>query len=237
VLKAPIVRYTFDNGQITNSGTNQTVTGKVTTLSGNNIVDPTATIEYTKDVAGVDNSAISLSHKKEGGNHFTISGINIGTGDFTIKTRMYMTGYVTNSSSSTYLLGIGNETDSLGNVKDVKSPYFNISMKKNGEKNQVRFVANSASAVMANDKGGVYVPHGKWIEVIVIRSENNLTLNIVELDNGTSNSITIALSSAEALNFNETCNLAFAGNSGSQNGAPGVYTYYDEIVVLDYALN
>ena len=236
VLDDPIVRYTFNNGQVSNTGTNQTINGRVTTLNTNKqVVDPTAAVTYTKDSTGVENSAIILSQKRDGGNHFTISGLTIGTGDFTIKTRLFMDGIVSNSSSSTYLFGIGSETDANGCAKDVKAPYFNAYCYLASGKNRLRLLADGVKTD-SNSEGGFYLPTNMWVDVILVRSGNVVTLSYVEVESGITNSISYTLSSDESINITEACNLGFAGNSGCQNGAPGVSTYYDEIMIFDYAI-
>jgi len=234
----PIVEYNFDGGKVVNTGTNQTVTGKVTNLDGNTSVDTTKEVEYVKDSYDRENNAIKLEQVKAGGNHFVVKGIDLGTNDFTIKARLNISAVATNSSSSTYLFGIGNESDANGNVKDVKSPYFNISFKLQSSKNILRFVANSNSALMKDINGSnAFIPYGEWIDVMVIRSENTLTLLVTEVDSGATVEMQIALSSADSLQFTSNCDLAFAGYSGCQNGAPSVNTYYDAIQVFDFALD
>lgn len=233
----PIVEYKFDNGAIVNTGTNKEVTERVTTLSGQTSIDSTKKVEYGSDSYGNSNNAIKLDQKKEGGNHFVINGIDLGTNDFTIKTRMNISGVVTNDNSSCYLFGIGDETDANGNVKDVKAPYFNVSFKLGQDKNRVRFVVDSKVNEKNANQEVLYLPYGEWIDVMVIRNADTLTLVITEVDSGVTLLNTITLSSSEAVNFTSNASLAFSGYSGCQNGAPNNYVYYDEIQVYDFSIN
>ena len=233
VIEKPIVHYTFNNGVIENIGSDQSIIGKVTTMSGSSIIDATSDVEYTEGKDGSTNGAIVLSQKKSGGNHFTINGIDLGTGDFTIKTNLYVTGGI-EKDGATYLFGTGNETDPLGNIKDVKAPYFNVTIKNNNAKNQVRFVADSKTTLNNTNNKGVYITAGKWTEVTVVRCNNTLSLYITE--GAVTNVIVVELSSKDAINITEACNLAFAGNYGCQDPAQNLNTYYDEIIIYDYAI-
>ena len=63
-----------------------------------------------------------------------------------------------------------------------------------------------------------------------------ISLIITEVDSGTSNVFTVALSSTESINWTSSCDLAFTGYSGCQNGAPNNYVLYDEIQVYNFAI-
>ena len=228
VLKAPIVRYTFDNGQIVNTGTDQTVNGRVTTLNDDKTaivdVEDLSGVSYTTDASGVANGAIVLNNTGKG-NHFTISGLDLGTGDFTITTKIYMSKLTSKTDSSNYLFGIGDK-------KDVADGYFNFAFKKNGSYSQVRLRLNGTT------NWADYAPHQKWVEYTIVREGNKITVYVDQgCDKNGNLKTTIkefTLTSDASIDFTN-CNLGFSSNIGCQD--PGDFPiYYDDIMVFDYAL-
>jgi hypothetical protein len=225
VLKAPIVRYTFDNGEIKNTGTNQDVNGRITTINSDNtaILDtPDAEVDYVNGADGTQDSALQLSNTRNGGNHFTISGLDLGTGNFTIKVKINIRQLTSKTDSSNYLFGIGNK-------KEAESGFFNIAYKKNGSKNQIKLRANGQTYWCG------YAPVGEWAEFTLVREGNTLSLYINPEVNSEGIKVTeVTLSSTEALALSNY-DIGFSSNVGCQN--PGDWpTYYDDIMIFDYAL-
>lgn len=220
----PIVEYTFDNGQIVNTGTNQTVNGRVTAMTKDKstIVDvDNPTNIFTTGMFNEENSAISLTNKLIG-NHFTISGIDLDKGDFTISVKLNIPNLTDKTNSENYLFGIGN-------AKDVGYGFFNVAYKNNGNKNQIRFRFNGKTYWNG------YIPVGKFVEVRIIRKGNNVTVFLQE--DATTNEmkiLDIALEGNDALVFSN-CNLGFSSNINCSD--IGEYpVYFDDIRIYDYAI-
>jgi hypothetical protein len=225
ILKAPIARYTFDNGVIANTGTNQTINGRITTINSDNtgIVDtPESDVTYVNGADGTENGAVQLSNTRTGGNHFTISGVDLGTGDFTISVKINIKQLTSKTDSSNYLFGIGSK-------KDAESGFFNIAYKVNSKKNQIKLRANGATYWCG------YAPVGEWAEFRLVRQGNTLSLYINPEVNTQGIKVTeVTLSNADALALNNY-DIGFSSNIGCQN--PGDWpTYYDDIMIFDYAI-
>jgi hypothetical protein len=216
---------TYDNGEIKNTGTNQDVNGRITTINSDNtaILDtPDAEVDYVNGADGTQNSALQLSNTRNGGNHFTISGLDLGTGNFTIKVKINIRQLTSKTDSSNYLFGIGNK-------KDADSGFFNIAYKKNGSKNQIKLRANGQTYWCG------YAPVGEWAEFTLVREGNTLSLYINPEVNSEGIKVTeVTLSNADALALNNY-DIGFSSNIGCQN--PGDWpTYYDDIMIFDYAI-
>ena len=228
--KAPIVEYTFDNGQIVNTGTQTTVKGQATTNDSDlNIVDiNNSDLSFTNGEFEDLNGALVLNNRNVGGNHFTISNIEgIGTGDFTIAVKIKITKATEKTSYENYLFGIGDS-------KDVGKPYFNVAYTSNKGNMQIRL------RVDGNNVYSQYILVGEWIEFYVVKSGNKFTLYIDPMCKYGSATFysdyykEVTLSDVSAINFTNDCNLGFASNAGCQD--PGDYpVYYDDIRVYDYA--
>ena len=231
IERAPIVKYTFDNGVITNEGTS-TVNGRVTTINSDNsaieeLTNPTVT--YGNDANGKENSAIKLSNKRAGGNHFTIGGVNVGTNDFTLSVKVNLLQLTEKTDRSNYLFGIGNK-------KDPDLGYFNVSYMQNKSMklNQLAVGTHNTSGKITTWCG--YIPVNEFAEIRLVRKENKVTVYL-KYDANTRGIRTshIELLSTDAINFTSACNLGFSSNIGSQN--PGDYpAYFDDIYIYDYAL-
>jgi hypothetical protein len=213
--KAPIVEYTFDNGEIVNTGTQTNVIGTTTAAS-----------EFVEGELGKANGAINLNNELDG-NHFTITNVDgIGTGDFTLYVKFKLTKATTKTDSSNYLFGIGDG-------KDVGMPYFNIAYKSNDGRMQIRMRFNGE---VINTQ---YIPVGEWIRFYVVRSGNKLTIYMDPMINFGSSYYNnfykvIDLKNQNAINFTSDCKLGFSSNEGCEN--PGDYPiYFDEISIYDYA--
>lgn len=234
--KNPLVEYTFDNGQIVNTGTNKSIMGRLTTISEDNksivnIENPN--VNYVKDSYGNEGSAVQLSNTRTS-NHFTVSGVNLGTGDFTISVKINLTQLTSNTNSDNYLFGIGNK-------KDVGSGYFNFAYKKNGSKNQIRLRLEGLDLNNVEDsyekltKWVGYCPVGEFVEFKLVRKGNIVTFYL-EKNEGTNNMRmhTFQLKSTDSLSLNNY-DIGFSSNIGCNN--PGDWpAYYDDIKIYDYAI-
>ncbi|MBE6143143.1 MAG: LamG domain-containing protein [Erysipelotrichaceae bacterium] len=221
----PLVEYTFDDGKIVNTGTSSTANGRFTTIDQTkttilDIVEPN--VNFVPGADGKENSAIQLSNSMVGGNHFTIGGINIGKGDFTVSVKVNLQALTTDTDSRNYLFGIGNK-------KDAAEGYFNVAYKKNGTKNQIKLRVNGETKWVG------YCPIGEFIELKLVRKGNTITFYL-EKNEGT-NDIRISsyqLNSDASIDWNKY-DLCFSSNLGCQD--PGDWpAYYDDIRVYDYAI-
>lgn len=216
-IEAPIVEYTFNNGEIVNTGTQTNVNSSTTKDH----------IEFVNGDLNEENGAINLNNDLNY-NQFSITNIEgIGTGDFTLRVKFKITKPTSKTSYENYLFGIGDK-------KDVDAPYFNLSYTSNKGNMQIRLRVNGENVWLQ------YIPVDDWVEIYLVRCGNVLTLYIDPmLKFGSTNYYAnyyypIELNGDEAINFTEDCVLGFASNEGCQN--PGDYPLYiDDIKLYDYA--
>ena len=222
--KRPIVEYTFDNGVIANTGTNQSINGRITTIASGAIAEvanPTSTFDV--DAQGKENGALLLTNNREG-EHFTVSGVNLGTGDFTISVKVNIKLQTTYESSENFIFGTGTE-------KDASEGFFGINYKlnKNRKLTQIRFRINGKTNMLS------YVPVGEYCEFRVVRRGNTV---IFSFDNDALHGELVQweyqLNTTESLALSNY-DIGFSSNVGCAD--PGDWPIaFDDIKIYDYAI-
>lgn len=224
--KRPIAEYTFDNGQIQNTGTNQSINGRITSINESNseiveVSNPNST--FIEDAMGKTNSALLLTNNREG-EHFTISGVNLKTNDFTLTVKVNIKELTTYVSSENFLFGIGNS-------KDAQEGFFGVNYKLNKNRNltQIRFRINGVTNNLS------YVPVGQYCEFRIVRKGNVVTFGF---DNdalhGEQLEWQYQLNSTDSLALNNY-DIGFSSNIGCSD--PGEWPVaYDDIKIYDYAI-
>jgi len=246
VIANPIVKYTFDNGVISNSGTQDGVIAKGTTIEGNtSIIDlENGILNFVTGTNGQVNSALELNNQRDGGNHLSISNIKEITGDFTISVKVYLTKATIKTSYENYLFGTISD-DIYGSDwangknnfpgKDPIAPLFNFAYASNQGRMQIRWYINGSGNTLQ------YIPVGEWVEIKMVKCGTTVTTYIDNINkfNGeayTDYSKTIELSSPDQLVLRPEFILGLSSNLAAQN--PGSYpVYYDDITIYDFATN
>ena len=240
----PIVKYSFDNGEIANTGTQSTVNGRATTNNSNKLVVDidNSLLSKVAGVDGVEGSAIELNNKNIGGNHFAISNIETITDDFTISVKVYLNQATTVTNYANYLFGTStndifadewknNKNDFPG--KDPIAPLFNFAYASNQGRMQIRWYINGKSNSLK------YIPVAEWVEIRMVKHGTTVTVfidNIADFDGDKleNYSYSVTLDSADQLVLSPDFILGFASNACVQD--PGnAYVRFDDILIYDYA--
>lgn len=212
------VRVTFDNGTVTNSGTDTSITAGafvMDALTNATKFEATNSVSYTTGRGGDANGAINTNHRT--GPYTVVENYNFGTGDFTVSTWFNVADISTlGNNSGCYLFGTVHPDSGKG---------FSACIKKNASgKYEIRVRAALQSS--------------QFFEIPDVASNTWYNLTITRV--GTTLNVYFDGSSVGTYTVNEydfgTNNLAFGAYYEFGNTYNNANTYFDDVEVYATAL-
>ena len=251
-LPGALAIYTFDNGEIVNTGTDQTIIAEavknadLTSVAYSNLVLATG-------ADGSANSALKLAHHASRFS-FRLRGIDTGAGDFTVSVKVYQETKFAKTTADHYLFGtsVSNITDAEWNPnessapgKDPIAPLFSVAICLDSSsagyiRNRIRFNGEATKYIGGTTKDVAgYFTSKTWVEYRIVKIGTTLIVSNHFNDTDSiaktcPSSYTYTLTSYEAAMITPEMLLGFGYNYGAKT--PGNDSIYDDIYVWDYAV-